>query len=289
MARHRSPRGRGAHQNPIPVAAGRRYTGAGAHRSVETPLRRGAAVVAITGGAFSLVGAASPASSAAPVEAPVVPAAQAPAPTADLLPAQAVLAAAADGVLVRPAVEPVDPDPDVVDASDLVKAVQLAEQIIARIDAERAAAEERAAQQRAEAEARQRADAARAAVGGDCGINTSGLGAVRSHVRTAAQVLGCRYGEPDMYGVAGRAGTSDHPGGLAVDFMVNRVAGDALANCALKNMDELGIKYVIWEQRINYGSGWSVMEDRGGVTANHFDHVHISFGASRGSGDLGGC
>ncbi|MFD1528479.1 hypothetical protein [Pseudonocardia aurantiaca] len=270
------------------MAVGRRRTGAGAHRSVETPLRRGAAVVAVTGGAFALVGAASPASSAALVDAPVVPAAQAPAPT-DILAAQAVLAAAADGVRVRSAVEPVDPDPDVVDASDLVKAVQLAEQIIARIDAERAAAEERAAQQRAEAEARQRADAARAAVGGDCGIKTPGLGAVRSHVRTAAQFLGCRYGEPDMYGVAGRAGTSDHPGGLAVDFMVNRATGDSLANCALKNMDELGIKYVIWEQRINYGSGWSAMEDRGGVTANHFDHVHISFDASRGRGDLRGC
>jgi hypothetical protein len=33
---------------------------------------------------------------------------------------------------------------------------------------------------------------------------------------------------------------------------------------------------VIWRQRINFGSGWKPMEDRGGVTANHFDHTHIS-------------
>jgi hypothetical protein len=34
---------------------------------------------------------------------------------------------------------------------------------------------------------------------------------------------------------------------------------------------------VIWNQRINTGSGWESMEDRGGATANHEDHVHISF------------
>src|SRR5919206_4447717 len=84
VARHRSPRGRSAHHNPVPVAPGRRYEGDGAHRSVETPLRRGAAVVALTGGAVSLVGAASPAASA-PVEAPVVPVVQAETVAADTL------------------------------------------------------------------------------------------------------------------------------------------------------------------------------------------------------------
>ena len=293
MARHRSPRGRSAHHNPVPVAPGRRNAGNGAHRSVETPLRRGAAVVAVTGGAFSLVGAASPAASA-PVEAPVVPLAQAETVAADTVPADtpltdAVLAAAADGVLLRPAVEPVDPAPDVVDASDLVKAVQKAEEAVARITAERAAAEERAAQERAAAAARQRVEAQVAVLGGNCGVDTSGLGAVKSHVRTAAKVLGCRYDEPDMHGVAGRGGPSDHPDGLALDFMVDRATGDALAACALKNMDALGIKYVIWEQQINHGNGWKEMEDRGGATANHFDHVHISFDAGRGSGNLRGC
>jgi hypothetical protein len=265
------------------VAPGHRYAGTGAHRSTDTPLRRGAAVVAVTGGAFSLVGAASPAPVDGPVSLPVVPVAQA---EAVQVPAAQVLAAAAAGAVLRPSVEPVDPDPDVVDASDLVKAVQLAEETLARIAAEQAAAEERAAKERAEAEERQRAEEA---FGGDCGLDTSGLGRVKSHVRDAAEVLGCRFGEPDMHGVAGRAGTSDHPGGLAVDFMVSRSTGDALAACALENMDALGIKYVIWEQQINHGNGWSKMEDRGGDTANHFDHVHISFESGRGSGDLNVC
>jgi hypothetical protein len=184
-----------------------------------------------------------------------------------------------DTTLLASAVEPVDPDPDVADASELVKAVQLAEQEIARLAAEKAAAEKAAAEAAAEA--------AKAAA--DCSLDLSDLGRVKSNVRSAAEQLGCRYGEPDMHGVAGRAGTSDHPSGLAVDFMVDRATGDALASCALENMDALGVKYVIWEQRINHGNGWKGMEDRGGATANHFDHVHVSFERGAGGGSVTGC
>jgi hypothetical protein len=111
---------------------------------------------------------------------------------------------------------------------------------------------------------------------------------VKSHVREAAEFLGCAYDVDTMHGVAGRAGTSDHPAGRAVDFMTDRASGDALADCALENMDALGVSYIIWEQRINHGSGWELMEDRGGVTANHFDHVHISFDGNAG-GKLTSC
>jgi hypothetical protein len=40
----------------------------------------------------------------------------------------------------------------------------------------------------------------------------------------------------------------------------------------------LNIKYIIWKQRIWHpgGGGWEPIEDRGSVTANHYDHVHIS-------------
>jgi hypothetical protein len=80
-------------------------------------------------------------------------------------------------------------------------------------------------------------------------------------------------------GRADRSGTSDHPSGLALDFMVDSGTGDEVAEYVLDNRDELGVKYVIWEQRYNDGDGWSTMEDRGGATANHFDHVHVSFEA----------
>ena len=116
----------------------------------------------------------------------------------------------------------------------------------------------------------------------DCGVDTGGLGRVKPHVRVAAELLGCRFNEPEMYGVAGRGGPSDHPRGLAVDFMVNRATGDALAACALRNKEVLGINYVIWRQRMNDGTGWKTMPDRGGATANHMDHVHASFRKSAG-------
>ncbi len=61
----------------------------------------------------------------------------------------------------------------------------------------------------------------------------------------------------------------------AADFMTSdQATGDALAAYALSLP---GVEYVIWQQRYNDGSGWDLMEDRGGITANHFDHVHVSF------------
>ncbi|MFF4622440.1 coiled-coil domain-containing protein [Nonomuraea jabiensis] len=84
-----------------------------------------------------------------------------------------------------------------------------------------------------------------------------------------------------------RSGSSgEHPLGRACDFMmstggtmpaaINNALGDRIADWALKNKGKLGVKYVIWKQRINMGSGWRAMSDRGSITENHYDHVHIS-------------
>jgi hypothetical protein len=53
--------------------------------------------------------------------------------------------------------------------------------------------------------------------------------------------------------------------------------GDLHAEFALAHQAEFGIWYVIWRQRYNDGSGWDPMEDRGSITQNHYDHVHVSF------------
>lgn len=55
--------------------------------------------------------------------------------------------------------------------------------------------------------------------------------------------------------------------------------GDRLAQFATNNRKKFGIMYVIWKQRINSfdGRGWRAMENRGSITQNHFDHVHVSF------------
>ena len=89
-----------------------------------------------------------------------------------------------------------------------------------------------------------------------------------------------------------RAGDDDgtghgHNSGMAVDFMVysDSAKGDQLAEYLTKHMDELGIYYIIWKQRFYmpqqniYGPAntWNIMPNRGGVTANHYDHVHVSF------------
>jgi len=79
----------------------------------------------------------------------------------------------------------------------------------------------------------------------------------------------------------------DHGKGLAVDVMVptNSELGDQVAQYAIDNMDRAGISYIIWKQQfympVNniYGPAntWNQMPDRGDDTANHNDHVHISF------------
>jgi SH3-like domain-containing protein len=44
------------------------------------------------------------------------------------------------------------------------------------------------------------------------------------------------------------------------------------------NASALGIKHIIWNQRLSIGGGaWQEMADRGSVTANHKDHVHFTF------------
>jgi hypothetical protein len=76
-----------------------------------------------------------------------------------------------------------------------------------------------------------------------------------------------------------RAGDMDHGSGNAVDAMVSsRGAGDSVASYVIAHAAELNVKYVIWYQRIWYPSSgtWKPMGDRGGPTANHMDHVHVS-------------
>jgi hypothetical protein len=176
---------------------------------------------------------------------------------------------------------------DVVRTSGLLTATAAADQGRERVVRDAAARKAPAAAPAPAAPAK-----AAAATSGSCDLDTSGLGDVKSWVADAAQFLGCAFGEPDMLGVGSRGNASDHPGGKALDLMTtDESRGDAIAECALANADELGVTYVIWNQRMNTGSGWEAMEDRGGDTANHRDHVHISFDDSGGSGtpDLGRC
>jgi len=114
---------------------------------------------------------------------------------------------------------------------------------------------------------------------GDGRKRTYALGAVKPHVRTAAVEIGSKFSVNTVLGVGSRSvSTSDHPLGYALDFMVGREQGDALADYIFENSAKLKVKYIIWRQRIRYPGGtWRPMADRGSATANHEDHVHVSF------------
>ncbi|WP_458860657.1 LysM peptidoglycan-binding domain-containing protein [Streptococcus suis] len=85
-----------------------------------------------------------------------------------------------------------------------------------------------------------------------------------------------------------RAGDSgDHGKGLAIDFIVpeSSALGDQVAAYAVANLASKNINYIIWKQRFYapydsiYGPAytWNLMPDRGSITENHYDHVHVSF------------
>ena len=95
----------------------------------------------------------------------------------------------------------------------------------------------------------------------------------------------------NLFGITSFSGyrpgdSGDHGKGLAIDFMVpvSSALGDQIAEYAVKNMASRGINYIIWKQRFyapydsKYGPAytWNQMPDRGSVTENHYDHVHVS-------------
>ena len=82
--------------------------------------------------------------------------------------------------------------------------------------------------------------------------------------------------------------SSDHPNGRAIDVMVSNWSTQASADYGwtiardfAANASKYEVTYIIWRQQIWNASyperGWRWMEDRGSATANHYDHVHISF------------
>ncbi|WP_370947177.1 hypothetical protein AB5J62_06375 [Amycolatopsis sp. cg5] len=108
----------------------------------------------------------------------------------------------------------------------------------------------------------------------ECSTSLSGT---KPYVAQVGNHVKAKFGIDEVGGVASRSGASDHPSGLALDFMVDTATGNQVADYVLANQKDFGVSYVIWRQRYNDGSGWDTMEDRGGATANHMDHVHVSF------------
>ncbi|GAB4079395.1 hypothetical protein GCU67_15140 [Modestobacter muralis] len=167
-----------------------------------------------------------------------------------------------------------------------------AEATAAEEAAEAASAAEAAAEEEPEAAApaaaparRTTAAAATGAVSAAVARITNRAGSVAPQVQAAAdQVVSAVPGAAGLTLGGTRASAADpggHPSGLALDYMVltNAALGDAITRYLIEHWSELGVAYVIWEQRMlsSPGGSWKQMEDRGGVTENHFDHVHVDY------------
>ncbi|MFA1550402.1 coiled-coil domain-containing protein [Actinomadura chokoriensis] len=110
-----------------------------------------------------------------------------------------------------------------------------------------------------------------------------------ARMRTALVEIDGKFGAFPTIGCARPGDPQDHGSGTACDFMEStggkmpsasaQAHGDRVAQYVIDNASRLGIKYVIWKQRIydmRSSGGWRQMEDRGSITQNHFDHVHVS-------------
>jgi len=102
------------------------------------------------------------------------------------------------------------------------------------------------------------------------------------------QDVAAQFGLTDIGGYR-EGDPQDHGQGLAVDVMVpvGSEVGNQVAQYAVDNISNAGISYIIYRQQFYapvdniYGPAntWNQMPDRGSITENHYDHVHVSFNA----------
>ncbi|MEH6821750.1 MAG: peptidoglycan DD-metalloendopeptidase family protein [Dietzia psychralcaliphila] len=77
----------------------------------------------------------------------------------------------------------------------------------------------------------------------------------------------------------------DHPSGRAIDVMIPNYEssegvelGNRVMNYFMTHKEHFNVEYQIWRQEYIPAEGTpNRMDDQGGPTANHYDHVHITF------------
>jgi hypothetical protein len=159
----------------------------------------------------------------------------------------------------------------------------------ARAAAEAAAAAEAEAAAAAAAAAEQSAAGAAAVTTGTAATAVAEIsnsaGSVRPQAQAAADAVVSNVPGADAITIGGtRSSATDpngHPSGLALDYMVmsDAALGDAITEYHIAHWDELGVEYIIWQQRYlgSPGGSWEYMSDRGSGTANHMDHPHVNY------------
>lgn len=132
------------------------------------------------------------------------------------------------------------------------------------------------------------------ATGGTGATGASTMGGGSAPVPTGKSVLGLKPKAMVVYnavtarwsfksiGGYRKSSLSNHQYGGAIDFMltpgVDSGKGWEIAKYLVANASEFGIDHIIFEQKIwtPRNPNWRGMANRGSITANHYDHVHVS-------------
>lgn len=129
-----------------------------------------------------------------------------------------------------------------------------------------------------------------AGVAGVPGASLSGIGVTPNTAAKGGEIAATtRAAGHRINAIGGYRGDGEHVTRRALDFMVsNKAAGDFISSFVLGNRGRYGLQHVIWWQRINSGTGWRGMADRGSPTQNHMDHPHVLFNSRDLPLDTGG-
>ncbi|MEO9325450.1 hypothetical protein ABFT23_18300 [Nocardioides sp. C4-1] len=115
-------------------------------------------------------------------------------------------------------------------------------------------------------------------LGGDCTNGTSVPSGVSENIKKVHDAVCAEFPDIMVYGTF--RGDGEHSQGIAVDIMVSGDEGWKVAEFVRQYYRELGVSYLIYSQQIwsvqRSGEGWRGMSDRGSMTANHYDHVHVT-------------
>lgn len=115
-------------------------------------------------------------------------------------------------------------------------------------------------------------------LGGACTNGTSVPSAVSENIKKVHAAVCAAFPGITVYGTLRSDG--EHAQGIAVDIMVSGSEALAVADFVREYYADLGVNYVITQRRIwsvqRSSEGWRGMEDRGSITANHYDHVHVT-------------
>lgn len=110
------------------------------------------------------------------------------------------------------------------------------------------------------------------------------LGKVDSATKSISKELydAAKEAGHEIWYMWGMGSSSEHATGRALDLMVrNEKAGDWIRNYIWKHRKRLRLQHVIWEQHITstvtQPGVRRKMANRGSVTENHMDHVHVLF------------